>query len=141
VNGLRAARATLGLAGVALIGVGLVLLVTNVRGIGGYTSVAAWSVGPTVLSDLAVMPAVALGGWLLARLVPRRSRGPVVGGLVVTAALIVVALPFVGRPGLRQDNPTLLDRNYAAGLAIAVGVVWLVVATAIVWRVIRSRRA
>jgi hypothetical protein len=46
----------------------------------------------------------------------------VAGGLVVLGSVTLLAVPVLGRFGARPDNPTLLDRNYAAG--------WVVLAAA-----------
>jgi hypothetical protein len=100
---------------------------------------AAWFVGLAVAHDLLVVPAVSLVAvWLVPR-VPRRVAGPVVGAAIVSAILALVSLPpLLGDPA---DNPSLLPRNYVAGLVVALVVVWGATATWIGASLVRRRRA
>jgi len=41
--------------------------------------------------------------------------------------LALLAVPVYAKPGLHPDNSTVLDRDYALGLWIAIAVVWLCV--------------
>ncbi|MBT0566371.1 hypothetical protein [Williamsia sp. CHRR-6] len=95
-----------------------------------------WFLVPPVLSDLVLMPTVAVVGWVLHRFAAPWLRTPLIVALVGSAALIAVAAPFLTRPGLRPDNPTLLDRNYPLGVAVTVAVIW---ASAGVWALVRQR--
>ncbi len=45
------------------------------------------------------------------------AKAPAVVGCVVLGSVTLLAVPVLGRFGERSDNPTLLDRNYTAGLA------------------------
>ena len=38
--------------------------------------------------------------------------------------LVFLAIPVYGKPGLRPDNMTVLDRNYPLGLWISLALVW-----------------
>ena len=95
---------------------------------------ARWIVGAAVVNDLVVVPAVIVVGWLGRRATPGWAWPAVRGGLVVTGALALVAWPFVQGYGRDPTTPSLLDRDYGAGLAAAVAAVWLVVAVALSWR-------
>jgi hypothetical protein len=99
---------------------------------------AAWFVGLAVAHDLVLAPAVSIvATWLVPR-VPRRVRGPVLGAAIVSGILALVSLPpLLGDPA---DNPSLLPRNYVAGLIVALAVVWGATATWIVVSVARRRR-
>jgi hypothetical protein len=81
-----------------------------------------WLVGGVILHDGVLAPIVLLLGLLAARTLPAGWRGAAAGGLVVLGSVTLVAVPVLGRFGARPDNPTLLDRNYAAGwVVIAAG--------------------
>ncbi|MGA8257764.1 MAG: hypothetical protein WB767_14420 [Nocardioides sp.] len=102
-----------------------------------HVSVGKWLAGSVIAHDgliaFATIAAVALAGKVL----PRFAQAPAVVGLVVLGSLTIIAVPFLGRFGARDDNPTLLDRNYVAGWAIVMvlGVAAVVVSS------LRRRRA
>lgn len=97
-----------------------------------------WFLAPPILSDALLMPAVAVVGWVSGRVLPGWLRLPVVVALVVSAAMTAVGLPFLGRPGLRPDNPSLLDRNYVAGLLVYLAIIWI---AALGWAAVRWARS
>jgi hypothetical protein len=71
---------------------------------------------------------IAIGvGVLLRLVVPRRVRGLVLGGLVVSASVTVATLPLVLGLGRKQDNPSALPLNYGRGLLIVLAAVWAVI--------------
>lgn len=121
-------RVILALAGLGLLGYGAVLAwefgssrtVNTVEGL-------AWFVGGPVVHDGLVAPVVGVAGLALMRWLSRPWRRPVMVGLVLTAVLTLLALPLLWRPFGVARNPGLHDGNYGAGLAIALGVVWLAV--------------
>ena len=41
-----------------------------------------------------------------------------------SVVLVFLAIPVYGKPGMRPDNMTVLDRNYPLGLWISLAVVW-----------------
>jgi hypothetical protein len=121
---VRAWRWGLGIAGVLAIAFGL-------RGVlrGGVATdwpvTVVWLLAGPLLHDLVVFPAVAAIGWVVARVVPATVRPVVRGGLIVAAAVTVVAIPVLtGRGDPRNPSLTPLDypRNYALVLA-AIAVV------------------
>jgi hypothetical protein len=79
-----------------------------------------------VVHDGVLLPFFLLVGALVARFVPARSRALVQGALIVTAAVTVIALPFMLGYGRRADIPSALPRNYIGGYALVVGVVWVI---------------
>jgi hypothetical protein len=121
----------LALTGLALLGYGAVLAwefassrtVNAVQG-------AAWFVGGPIVHDGLVAPVVGLVGLGLAKVLPRPWHRPVVAGLVLTGVLTLLGVPLVWRPYGGATNPGLHDRDYGAGLAIAVGIVWVAVVLA-----------
>jgi hypothetical protein len=133
-------RALLALSGLALLAYGALLALEfatsrTVNAVQG----AAWFVGGPLIHDGIVAPAVGLTGLVLTRVVPEPWRMPVIGGVVCSGVLTLVAIPLLWRPYGTVVNPGLHDRNYGAGLAIALGVVWLVVLAAGLNRVRRRR--
>jgi hypothetical protein len=98
---------------------------------------AAWFVGLALVHDLVLAPLVAGLAVLVGPRIPRWLRGPIVGGLIVSGALVLVALPPIlgNQPA---DNPSLLPRDYTGGLVVALAVTWAAIAVA-VW-VSRRRR-
>jgi hypothetical protein len=86
---------------------------------------AAWFVGGPLVHDGLVAPVVGLVGLGLGRVLPRPWRAPVVAGLVLTGVLTLLGVPLLWRPFGGATNPGLHDRDYGAGLAIALGVVWV----------------
>jgi hypothetical protein len=101
---------------------------------------ARWIVGSALVTDVLVIPAAAAVGWLLRRLMPAAAWPAVRGGLVTAGLLCLVAWPFVRRYGRDPTNPSLLPRDYGAGLLRAVVVVWLVTGLIAAARVVVSRR-
>ena len=102
---------------------------------------ARWIVGAALVNDLVVVPAVIALGWVARRATPPWAWPPVRTGLTVTGVLGLVAWPFVRGYGRDPTTPSLLARDYGAGLAAAVAVVWLVVAVSLAWRWQRRRHA
>lgn len=108
----------LGGAGLALAAYGVWLLLgTDLADLPG---VGVWLAAGVLLHDAVLVPLTLLVGWVLVRGLPRRLRGPLAAGLLVLGSVTLLAVPVLGRFGAREDNPTLLDRDYAAG--------WLVLA-------------
>jgi predicted anti-sigma-YlaC factor YlaD len=98
------------------------------------TELARWVIGAALVHDLVVVPVVAAVALLVRRFTPRRAWPPVRAGLAATGIFVAVGWPFVRGYGRDQTNPSLLPRNYGAGLAAAVGVIWLAVAAWLAWR-------
>ena len=124
-------RVVLALVGLALLGYGAVLAweFASSRTVNAVEG-AAWFVGGPLVHDGLVAPAVGLAGLALTRFVPGPWRTPVVVGVVLTAVLTLLAVPLLWRPFGVVTNPGLHDRDYGAGLLIALGTVWVAVAAA-----------
>jgi hypothetical protein len=90
-----------------------------------------------VTHDLVIVPAVVLAGVAVARWVPGAARTPVRVALAVSAAVTVVALPFVVGAGRIADNPSAFPQSYGRGLAVVLAVVWAVAAA---WTAVNVRR-
>jgi hypothetical protein len=98
-----------------------------------------WVIGAALVHDLMVVPVVVATALLVRRFVPRCAWPPVRAGLAATGILALVGWPFVRGYGADPTNPSLLPRDYGAGLTAAIGVVWLAVAAWVAWGYIRAR--
>jgi hypothetical protein len=129
---VKVVRVLAGAGGVALMGVGVVLLV-DVR---NATGVLVWLGGAMVLHDVVIAPLVLLVGLAAVR---GRARGPVRGALVVAGALTVVALPALLRPG-RTANSSVLPLDYPRNWLLALVAVAAVTALCLAARGLARRR-
>ena len=117
-----------------------VLLVVAGVAVGAYGALLLWDFSPTVLVRIAVWTAVgvivhdfvfaplcAAVGLAGRALIPVRWRAPAAVAALCSVVLVVLAIPVYSRPGARPDNPTVLDRDYALGLWVAIAAVWVLV--------------
>ena len=102
---------------------------------------ARWVVASDLAHDLVAAPIFVTLAWLVGRWLPPPARGPVRWALATTAVLALIAWPFVRGYGRNPTVPSLLNRNYATGLAAYVGVVWAIAGVWLVVAVVRSRNA
>ncbi|MDN4161654.1 hypothetical protein [Nocardioides abyssi] len=131
------ARLGLGALGVAMAAYGVWLLVTRESDL---VDVATWLVGGAVLHDGVLVPVVLLLGLVCSRWLPWAARGPAAVGLVVLGSVTLLAVPVLGRFGAREDNPTLLDRDYTSGWLVLAGLVAVGVVAATLVRMRRVGR-
>lgn len=89
------------------------------------SSLAIWVIGSLVVHDLLIAPATFAIGGAVKRYVPARFRTALQFAMFLSAMLVVISIPVLVRSGARPDNPSLLPRNYTAGLIVAVAVTWL----------------
>ncbi len=128
-------RAALLLAGLAVTGYGAYGWLTHdgARPLGQLVFLAVL----LVAHDFVVVPAVILTGALLARWAPEPARVPARAALVVSAAVTVVALPFIVGAGRVAGNPSAFPQSYGRGLALVLAAVW---ALAAAWTAVRAGR-
>lgn len=132
----RVAQVVVGAVGVAVAAYGALLLLGQ-DGPDLLDSLL-WLAGGVVVHDAVVAPLTVLATLALRRLLPARTWTAVTVGLVVLLTVTATAVPVLGRFGAREDNPTLLDRDYTGGwLVLAL----LVVAGTLVGSLLRARRA
>lgn len=81
-----------------------------------------------VVHDVVWMPSVLAAGALVRATVPARARAHVQAALIVSASVAAVAWPLVPGRGRAADNPSVLPRDYPAGLAITIAATWLAAA-------------
>lgn len=114
--------------GAAIVAFGAWGLVSNLQG----PALASWLktfAGGLLVHDALFVPLVIAGSVLLVRVVPGRVRAPVQGALIVSGALVAVAIPVVGGFGRLATNPSLLpSHHYAARLLVVLGIVWVIAA-------------
>lgn len=116
-------RWTLCLLGTAAMGYGIVGLLTADRGPNPikYTLFAAAGL---LGHDAVLAPLAVAVGAVGARLVPPTLRGLVAGALFVSAAVTVVALPFVLGYGRTPDMPSALPFDYGRNLLLVLAAAW-----------------
>ena len=102
-------------------------------------SLAVWVLGGLVVHDLLVAPLVFVFARGLRRLTRGLTRAVLQAAAFASAMLALVSVPVIER-FTRSANPTLLPRNYAAGLAVALGVVWVFALVALAAMSLRQRR-
>jgi hypothetical protein len=101
--------------------------------------VAVLVVLAAVTHDLLIVPVVLAAGLVLRR-APEWARAPLQGTLLICAVVVLASVPVLGRFGARADNPSLLPRDYPAGLAVTLGLVLLAGAGLAALRCLRRRR-
>lgn len=116
-------RWTLCVLGAAAMTYGVFALLTTDRGPRPVKYVLFAAAG--LLGHDAVLAPLALAvGAACAYLVPPTLRGVVAGALFVSAALTIVALPFVLGLGRTPDLPSALPLDYGRNLLLALAAVW-----------------
>ncbi|APA99739.1 hypothetical protein [Nocardia seriolae] len=91
-------------------------------------SVAVWFIGAILAENLIFGPAAALVGVLGHYVLPARWWPAYAVGAFTSLALILIAVPVLGREGAVPGNHSILDRDYTVGLLISLAVVWAGVA-------------
>jgi hypothetical protein len=117
-----AVRIALIVVGLALGGYGAVLVWENPPVI--IMRIVVWALVGVVLHDLVFAPVCVALGFAGRRLIPGRWWPPVAVAGFCSVVLVFLAIPVYGKPGLRPDNMTVLDRNYPLGLWVSLGIVW-----------------
>lgn len=127
-------RLLLALGGIAAVWYGVTLLAP--MNPADLRSAATWLVAGILLHDFVFAPLCAVAGVTVGRLLPPARWAPLVYGAVCTVTLLLIAVPVITRRHAVAANPTVVDRPYAAGLAVALAVIWALVAIAL----LRGRR-
>ena len=81
--------------------------------------------GVILLHDALLAPVVFGVGLLVGRLVPRRVRAAVQGGLIATGLVVLFSWPLVRGYGSRGTNRSALPLDYGRGLLIVLATIWL----------------
>jgi hypothetical protein len=101
---------------------GVVLVAENSTAV--IIRIVVWALIGVLLHDAVFAPVCVALGFAGRRFLPHKWWTPVLVAALLTVVLVLLAIPVYGKPGLRLDNPTVLDRDYEAGFWIALGVVW-----------------
>jgi hypothetical protein len=86
--------------------------------------ILVWALVGVVLHDLVFAPVCVALGFAARRLIPGNWWPPITVAAFCSAVLVLLAIPVYGKPGMRPDNTTVLDRNYPVGLWISLAIVW-----------------
>ncbi len=130
------ARLGIGVAGLAIAAFGFLRLFQT--GWRNLENVLLWLAGGVIVHDFFIAPLTILLVLIGGRLLPRRHRGRIMLAAIVIATVTLTAVPVLGRFGARSDNPTLLNRNYAAGWLVFVALVLVCTLVSGIWS--RRRR-
>jgi hypothetical protein len=126
--------------GLAIVGFGVGGLLTHIDG-PALTSWLKVFAGGLLAHDALFAPVVVLGSVLLVRVVPASVRAPIQGALIVSCALIAVAIPVAGGYGRLANNPSLLPSDaYGTRLTVVLAIVWAVAAIVAVAGLRRRKR-
>jgi hypothetical protein len=93
-----------------------------------------WVVGTALAHDALIAPVAVVVGIAITAVVPRWARGPVAGGLAVTAVVLAFSYPLLRHFGRRADNASILPLDYPRNVAIVLAAVWLVVGVSLARR-------
>ena len=115
-------RLALVILGVALGAYGAVLVWENPPVI--IVRILVWALVGVVLHDLVFAPACVALGFAGRRLIPGNWWPPVAVAAFCSVVLVFLAVPVYGKPGMRPDNMTVLDRDYSLVLWISLVIVW-----------------
>lgn len=80
-----------------------------------------WLVAAILIHHGVLSPAVLAVGWILRRLVPDRARTFVQAGLIMSAAVTVIALPLIYRQFSQPPSKAMLLQHYGLNLALLLG--------------------
>jgi hypothetical protein len=86
--------------------------------------ILVWALVGVVLHDAVFAPVCVALGFAGRRLIRGKWWPPIAVAAFVSVVLVLLAIPVYGKPGMRPDNTTVLDRNYPMGLWISLGIVW-----------------
>ncbi len=117
-------------AGLGIAAFGLIGLLNDPRA-GSLSNWATFLIGGLVLHDGLFAPLVVGASLVAWWVLPRRARPAIIATAIVAGVVVLISIPVLGRPGELPGNPSLLPRDYAAGLAVALGVIGLVGAFAV----------
>lgn len=124
--------------GWATIGFGVLSALSH-AGAARPVALGEYVLGALTVHDLLVVPVVLAFGAIVGRRVPANARGPLLGAAIVSAVVALVSYPAVRGFGRFPSNPSLLPRDYAAGLLLVLFIVWAVTAVMIFVSIRRGR--
>jgi hypothetical protein len=137
---MKACRIILAAAGIALGAFGVFRLLTEIP---TYSLVilAVWLVAALVIQDAIVAPSAVAVGWLLRRYVPDRGRRYLQVALIMSALIMVIAVPMIFLRGTQPAVKALLLRNYGFNLILIIAIIGVINLILYAVRVARDRSA
>jgi NADH:ubiquinone oxidoreductase subunit 6 (subunit J) len=137
---VKAWRIILAIAGIALAAFGVFRLVSETP-VHSLLILAVWLIAALVLHDAILAPSVVGVGWLLRRYVPDRGRRFLQVALIMSAFVIVIAIPMILLRGSQPAEKALLLRNYGANLILLLSIIAIVSLILYAVQVVRDRYA
>lgn len=137
---MKAWRIILVIAGLALAAFGVFRLVSETP-VHSLLILAVWLIAALVLHDAILAPSVVGVGWLLRRHVPDRGRRSLQVTLIMSASVIVIAIPMILLRGSQPAEKALLLRNYGANLILLLSMIAIVSLIFYAVQVVRDRYA
>ncbi len=117
-------RRLLYVAGTLLVGWGVYGLMTAAR----HPRPLPWLsyfIGSALVHDLVLAPIVIGAGVIAVRVVGASLRPYVTSGLIISAAVTLVAFPLVRGYGRRGDNLSIQPLDYSRGLLVTLVAIWI----------------
>jgi hypothetical protein len=133
-------RIGLGAIGVAGMLYGLKLLYDKPSNVNNPVGVLKWAIGSDIVIDGLLMPAIAVLGVVLTKLVTPRARRFVQGALIAGAMVTLIAIPLIHRRGLSAPGQSLLLQDYQAHLFLLLGLIAAATVGLYALRVVRDIR-
>src|SRR3954452_20206228 len=133
---MLAYRIALVVAGGLLLALGAFRLVTELAS-DDLVALVVWLVAAVVLHDVVIAP-LTVGVGLTLTHVPARARRYVQGALIVGAMITVIALPLIHRRNSQPAVKAILLRDYAANLALLLGLTAAVALVLYALRILRE---
>ena len=100
-----------------------------------------WLASALIIHDGLLSPAVVGVGWGLRRLVPDRERRYLQAWLIMSALVMVIAIPMIYLRGSQPPVKAILLQDYAANLGLIIGILAAATLASYGVRVLRDRSA
>jgi hypothetical protein len=119
---------------------GVFRLLTQISG-PSLLALAIWLACALIIHDGLLSPAVVGVGWALRRLLPDRERRYLQAWLIMSALVVVIAIPMIYLRGSQPAVKAILLQDYAANLGLIIGILAAVTLASYGVRVLRDRSA
>jgi hypothetical protein len=100
-----------------------------------------WLVAALIIHDGLLSPGVVGLGWVLRRFVPDRERRYLQAWLIMSALVVVIALPMIYLRGSQPAAKAILLQDYASNLGLVIGVLGVATLALYGIRVLQERSA
>ena len=133
-------RIILAAVGILLALFGVLRLLTQIPG-HSLLALAIWLACALIIHDGLLSPAVVGVSWVLRRFVPDRERRYLQAWLIMSALVVVIAIPMIYLRGSQPAVKAILLQDYAANLALIIGILAALTLASYGVRMLRDRRA